>query len=295
MNNNDFISNQTYRTVKSELENDQPTLQPRKLQIAETEEQTKLTIASNLKALRQTISFTQVQMSQLLDISTSQYKKYESGVEVIRYDITLLLAIKLGYSLSWLFSGTEYEEFFYFPTRKFINNKIIYLSNRLSDEYFKKLCTILHAFTESQSELDIPDSGLSMEDFERAIHENREYTYVMTAGGIKAIRHHMDYTQEQMAELLKISVKTYQEYEKNTQTPKYNIVTAARYNCSIPLPPIDNLKGSHLAKVRKMQNIRISIIEKTLLDIHPNILTSITPIIDSFFDSVRNIPRSQFF
>jgi len=89
-----------YNAVIEHLENN-PTLKIKEniLDFTPYDENAKIHIARNLTNFRKSLSLSQVNMSKLLNISTSQYKKYESGSEVIRWDISLKLALKYGVTI----------------------------------------------------------------------------------------------------------------------------------------------------------------------------------------------------
>ena len=259
------------------------------------DENAKIHIASNLTAFRKRLGLSQAAMCNLLDISTSQYKKYESGSEVIRMDVVHKLSLKYGLPMFDLLARSKYASLLNIDDKYSGLHKVCFYANSLTDEYFEKLCHLLLLFSKTDKSIDITLSGITTKDFDLALEENENHIYISTAEGIRAARHHFNYSQEHMADLMNVSVSTYQEYEKLTQRPRFNMLMPARYVVATGLSPFTVLIGTHYIKIRFMQNCRIEIIKEILCGMDSNVTDEMYPMVDGFIDTVKSLPNSTFF
>lgn len=265
------------------------------IDFANYDENAKIHIASNLTAFRKRLGLSQAGMCQLLDISTSQYKKYESGSEVIRNDIVQKLSLKCGLPMFDLLARSQYAPLLGVDDEYSGLHKVCFYANSLTDEYFEKLCKLLLSFSTLEKEFFVELSNINQHDFELALQENGEAIYIAIGEGIRAARHFFDYSQEQIADLIGVSVSTYQEYEKASQRPRFNMLTPARYVVGTGIPPLVVLCGTHYAKIRFMQNTRIEIIKKILCSMDSNVSHGLYPMVDGFIETVKSLPESTYF
>ncbi len=270
-------------------------IEPRALRLAQHDKDARQSVAANLIRFRKSQKLSQGAFAGLLDVSLSQYKKYESGSESIRLDVAHRLSLKCGMPIFHLLFGTKYAEYLDLPEAFAKFERIWFYANLLTDEYFEKLCRVLLCFTKTQPLIEIPPSGISREDFTASLEENIDDIYLATSYGIKAARVHFELSQEHVAELIDVSLSTYQEYEKPANRPKYSLFVAARYCLCLGINPFHVLLNTHYAKIRQMQNARIDIIQRILDDIDENTLYSLTPTVEGFYETIKDLPDSLFF
>ncbi|VUD69069.1 hypothetical protein TDB9533_04433 [Thalassocella blandensis] len=265
---------------------------PRKLGLSAHDKEARVKVAANLSRFRKSMGMSQSRFAGILDVSLSQYKKYESGSESIRLDVSHRMALKCGMPIFYLLFGTKYAE--YLPLPKFFEsfNRIWFFANLLTDEYFEKLCRVLLCFTNELSEINISPSGVTKDIFDLALDENLNDIYLATSLGIKAAREHFDYSQDFVAETMEVAPCTYQEYEKAANRPKYNIFIAARYCICLGINPFHVLVNTHYMKIRTMQNGRIEIIQRIVEDIGEEKMNALTPIVEGFYEAIKDFPDS---
>jgi len=265
------------------------------IDFASYDENAKIYIASNLTIFRKNFGLSQAGMCELLNISTSQYKKYESGSEVIRTDIVQKLSLKCGIPMFDLMAHSKYAPLLNVDDEYSGLHKVCFYANSLTDTYFEKLCNLLLSFSDLGPSFKIELSGIKTDDFDLALKENNEDIYIAIAEGIRAARHFYDYSQEQIADLIGVSISTYQEYEKASQRPRFNMLTAARYVVGTGISPFTVLIGTHYAKVRFMQNSRIQTIKEILSSLDNEVNDKLYPMVDGFIKTVKSLPHSTYF
>lgn len=254
-------------------------------------------ISRNLISYRKALGFSQEQFGKLINISLSQYKKYESSKEIIRLDVAHRISLKFGYPNFHLLSGSGYDRFLDAPPENGRIRKVCYLSNSLSDDSFTQLCHILWGFRKGALgiPLNIVPSGISRKTFEAALEENENTIYIAIADGIRALRKHLELSQSEVAELMDVSLNTYIEYEKANQRPRFNFLTSVHYILAMGIHPFYVLQGTYFFQIRKMQNYRIQTLLNILNVIPENVFDQLTPLIDGFFESIHNLPNAVYF
>lgn len=264
--------------------------------LSEHDAESRKYVAKNLTEFRKNLRLSQSKLACLLNVSLSQYKKYETASETIRLDVAQRLSLKCGLPIFMLLKGSKYAEFINLPNDYEDFDLIWFYANSVTDKYFKKLCEILLCFTREEGQsIVLENSGVSAEDFVLAIEENHDEIYYAIAQGIKAARHHFNVSQEQVAYSLEVSLSAYQEYEKPTSRPRFNLFVPARYTIGTNLNPFVVLVGTHYARIRKMQNSRIETIQKILADIEPEVLACLPPLVEGFYETVKSLSGSLYF
>ena len=286
-----------YESVMNVLRGSEVEIRPAIHSFSKYDVHIKNTIARNLMTLRKDLGYSQLHFSKLIEVSLSQYKKYEAAAEIIRLDVAHRIALKLGYPIFHLFNGSPYDQFLDVPPENRRLRKLCYFSNSLTDAYFSQLCKILSTFSRAggSAGIDAPHSGLVEQDFERALEENHTSIYTAIGEGIRAVRHYLDMSQESAAGHMGVALKTYREYEKASQRPRFNMLASAHYIIGMGVHPFYVLYGTHFVKVRKMQNSRIEVLIGIAQSIDSEVLTELGPLIDGFFESIRNLPNAQFY
>ena len=265
---------------------------PRHLDLAVHDKDARQKVAANLLRFRKSQGMSQSRLAGILDVSLSQYKKYESGTESIRLDVSHRMALKCGMPIFYLLFGTKYAE--YLPLPKFFESfdRIWFFANLLTDEYFEKLCRVLLCFADKPHDIVFPKSGVTKEIFDLALEENQNEIYLATSLGIKAAREHFDLSQDYVAETMEVALSTYQEYEKAANRPKYNIFIAARYCICLGINPFHVLVNTHYFKVRNMQNQRIEVIQQIVEALGEETLNALTPVVEGFYEAIKDFPDS---
>lgn len=87
-----------------------------------------------IRDLREDSDFTQTQLGQKLNMSQSQYQKYESGLRTPPIDILIQLANIYGVSLDYIVERTNYKKVVTTEIMNQKNNQLIEYYSRLSSE-----------------------------------------------------------------------------------------------------------------------------------------------------------------
>ena len=271
------------------------TINERRLTLAYHDELTKHHLADNLMRFRRHLLLSQSAMAGLLHVSLSQYKKYESGQEIMRYDVAMRLSLKCGLPNFCLLRGSPYADYIPLPAEYVGFDRVWFYANTLTDTYFNRLCQVLACFIDTPFTPATLKSGVTIEDFDGALAESEDRIYLAIAQGIRALRDHLGFSQEYVAECMDVSLSRYQEYERATTRPRFNLLVAARYGIAMGINPFHVLVGTKFAKVRTMQNARIAAIQEIVQHVDDDTIHSFMPMVEGFYSSVKNLPNAIYF
>lgn len=280
-----------YTAVEKFLAEHKIQLTPRLIDFSGIESEARKALAENLGTYRKSVNLSQTDMARILGISLSQYKKYESGAEILRIDLAQKWSLRFNTPVFYLLQGSGYGKYLAGNDRDSRFNFIWFLANSLTDEYFRKLVDMLRLFTRTPSAAKMPKpSGITPSVIKEATDEIESKMYIAIAYGMQAIRKWFGYSQEEFAELMGVSLSTYQQYERPTITPRFNIFFAARCAVSLGIDPLITIEGTRFAQVRHMQNARMALIRQIVADIDEAQLTPLKPLVQGFADMARLIP-----
>jgi transcriptional regulator with XRE-family HTH domain len=251
-------------------------------------------LAHNLGLYRKSVNLSQTDMAKILGISLSQYKKYESGTDILRIDLAQKWSLRFSTPVFYLLQGSGYGKQLAGNDGDSRFNFIWFLANSLTDEYFARLIDMLRLFSKQpRSSKALEPSGITREDVAKVMEEIESTMYIAIAYGMQAIRKWFSYSQEQFAELMGISLATYQQYEKPTMKPRFNIFFAARCVMSLGINPLIAIAGTKFAQVRRMQDARMALIRETVSDIDEQQLLRLKPLVNGFADMAKQIPGAM--
>lgn len=188
-------------------------------------------IGVNLRDYRLSVGHTQQKHAKLMGVSLSQYRKYETGVDIPRYHTACRWGMATGASFYNLLLNTPYQELL--PSHLVAWKLIPFgkLVGRLSDSAYLGLVRMVGSLEFTQ-EIIIPkplDSDLGCVDFALAFDELETESYAMNSLNIRLLRQSRHYSQEQMAELLGVNINTYRNYETSALAPKFSMLFAVRF------------------------------------------------------------------
>jgi len=161
--------------------------------------------------------------------------------------------------------------------------------------YFEKMCDLLLSFSNFDSSFEMKPFHMTANDFNLAWEENEKHIYIALGEGLRAMRHFYDCSQEKFANLIGVSISTYQEYEKASQRPRFNMLAGAHFVAGTSIPPLCVLIGTHYCKIRFMQTNRVQIIQNILSSVDKEVTDNINPMIDGFIKTARSLPESTYF
>lgn len=263
---------------------------PHLIDFSGIEEGARKALADNLCMYRKSVNLSQTQMARIFDISLSQYKKYESGTEILRVDLAQKWSLRFCVPFFYLLQGSGYGKNLAGGTDSRLNF-IWFLANSLTDAYFSKLIDVLCLFTQKPRARKPPEpNGITRADLKKVIEEIDSEMYIAIAYGMQAIRKYFGGSQEQFAELMGVSISTYQQYEKPTMKPRFSIFIAARYGMGTGINPLAATAGTLYARVRRMQNERMALIREIVSDIDEEQLPRLKPLINGFSGMAKLTP-----
>jgi len=243
----------------------------------------------NLESIRRNAGLTIVQMARKLAISPSQYKKYARGIESIRADQGQLLAINVGAFPHQLNYGTVYSldmqhrmmdnrryrhwlGLLRSPTYDFLN----LVSKIESNPYLKTPKWQLYKLVEHE---------LATEEIPKEVSQN---FYRATAIAMKEFRGVCGISQNDMAELLQVSLSSYQRYESLKRQPRYSVIIAIRFFWATRIDPLELLRLSKVFQVRSIQNQRLGYL-KELFVLNNNQQLDLTQQFEEYRHQVRTV------
>ncbi|HEX5056271.1 MAG TPA: helix-turn-helix transcriptional regulator [Gammaproteobacteria bacterium] len=280
-----------YAAVETFLAEQKVQITPRLIDFPAIEAEARKILADNLCLSRKSVNLSQSSMARIFGISLSQYKKYESGREVLRIDLAQKWALRFSRPVFYLLQGSGYGRYLAGSDGDDRFEFIWFLANSLTDEYFSKLIDLLCLFTQKAPFGKRPEpSGITHDMVKEVIDEIETKMYIAIAYGMQAVRKWFGYSQEQFAELMGISLSTYQQYEKPTMKPRFNIFFAARCVISMGINPLVTIAGTRFARIRHMQNARMALIREVVAGIGPEQLERLRPLIKGFAETVKQIP-----
>lgn len=283
--------NPYYAAVEKFLADHKIQLTPRLVDFSAIETEARNALAHNLSSSRKSVNLSQTDMARILGVSLSQYKKYETGAEILRVDQAQKWSLRFNTPVFYLLQGTGYGKYLAGSEADNRFNFIWFLANSLSDDYFRKLIDMLCLFIQKPAARKMLEpSGITREVIKEVIEEIENEIYIAIAHGMQAVRKFFGYSQEQFAELMGVSLTTYQQYEKLTMTPRFNIFFAARCAVSMGINPLVTIAGTKFAKVRHMQNARMALIRELVADIGEQQLAQLKPLVNGFAEMAKQIP-----
>lgn len=228
-------------------------------------------IGANLKAYRQKFSFTQQHQANLMGVSLSQYRKYESGIDTPRYHTACRWGMSTGASIYHLLLNTPYEKLL---PEYLVAWKLIPFGNviaRLTDRAYLGLVTLVRTLQFTR-EIVIPghlDSDVGSIDIDKAFAELEHNSYAMISLNLRLFRENRAYSQEQMSELLGININTYRNYENAKLAPKFSMLFAIRFFMVFGCHMSALMPDSLFCKYLKQFLQRISYLAPTLYKVSP--------------------------
>lgn len=260
------------------------------------EQRTKAAIATNMASNRKLANLSQAQVAKSLGVSLSQYKKYEAGLDTMRVDIAQRWGMIFTQPIFHLLKGSEFEK--HLPIIHYDNelNYLWCLANSLTDEHFAIFLNTLIPYSGGKhaDAKKFSNSGITHEKIGLVINECQEEIYIAIAYGLRAMRDYFCWCQEHVAELIDVSLSTYQEYEKPEPYPRFSLLVAARFTVATQVDPLIILGATEYSQVRQMQNQRLELVRQVINDIDPVLFLQIRPLIDGFAKSVKRIPDATF-
>lgn len=230
-------------------------------------------MGKNFRSVRTRLGMSQQGMASLLDLSLSQYRRYENGDDLPKLNNSMRWSLETGIPTQWLFYQTCYSDLFdieirneWIPLLFFINNAEPYT--------LKAFQTVLYNLSsEKVPHALIPYDRDKLMNCRQLIGE--EYVKIISER-LKAFRKKMKMTQEDLAEKVNISILTYRGYETPEKAVQFSINMAMRFWRVTNVNPIEMTKGSWVYLYRKQQRHNLEILVPIFRQLNADQLVLIT-------------------
>jgi transcriptional regulator with XRE-family HTH domain len=220
-------------------------------------------MACSLLQVRKARGLTQSAMAQNLGLSLGQWKKYESGAEVLRSDTAVRWCLQTGVSFYRLFCDSGYRP--HMP-RSLCQKSLDRISQRIctlpSDQVESLIHTIAATFGVGLRQSCKVNPHAIGAQYEIARADLDENFYLYLGRGFKHYRAQHGYTQEAFANLLSVSMSSYQQYEKESSTPRFGVNILANFAMLSGLSPMSLLGTSPIGEMMAAYDERIALFRR---------------------------------
>lgn len=229
---------------------------PRTVDFRELDKNLSSLCGDNLRQLRVELGWTQEQASQNLGICVSQYRKYERGEDFMKMGRAAILMQRTGVPFTFLFARSRYTPEFGDMAVSADMLPFQILCGTADDSQF-------HAYALQVSGLlpgadALPDSLFQAGwPQEHQVVADIDSYYEMVARGLRNLRAVLGLTQENLADLLNLNVRTYTQYERERCPSQFNILQALHLWIATGVRPLWATYGTAFYEMRVLQHRRM--------------------------------------
>lgn len=216
-------------------------------------------IGQNLRSVRTQLGLAQRGLSERMQISLSQYRKYEAGQDLPRLHSALLWSIETGLPTHWLFYGTPYQQWLQLPFRP-TWTPVLYFVNRAPDWALQALHAVLSGLLPDQ--LDSANPFISLDDSRRQLSGQllRDPYYRAVSEKLRDYRRSKGMSQETAARLMGVSQAAYRKYETPELCPHYSVNMIMRFWMAHGTSPLALSTETPVYRYRQAQNSNFSVL-----------------------------------
>ncbi|GHD62206.1 helix-turn-helix transcriptional regulator [Jeongeupia chitinilytica] len=223
-------------------------------------------IGKSLSEFRKCLKKGQSDMAAYFDVSVSQYRKYEAGIDIPKMHSAARWSAITGAPLPLLFKHTAYARFF--PTEELQCRRYFSFVAKSSDREFYSVLSLVSGKSGFGSEMPPHDREL---EFELALEDVIHHYYYRVAKNIEAIQHHHQISRSEMSFLLGISSNTYARYITRPNEISIPIVFYARAHAALGIKTSWAETGkTFYALVNKRRKDRTALLENILQHLAPD-------------------------
>ncbi len=242
------------RSVRSEVLR---SFRPRTVDFEELDDNLLTICGENLRQLRNELGWTQAQSGAVMSVSASQYRKYERGMDFMKMGRAALYMQQTGVPFTFLFARSQYTAQF---GNMAVSSDLLpfqILCGTATNAQFRAYCHQLSGFAPGAAA--IPEA-LDNADWpeKQAVTADINGYYRMVARGLRNLRDVLGLTQENLADLLNLNVRTYSQYECGSSPSHFNIVQALHLWIATGVPPLWATYGTAFYQMRILQHKRMA-------------------------------------
>lgn len=216
-------------------------------------------IGTNLRSVRSHLGLGQRDLSERMQVSLSQYRKYEAGRDLPRLHSALLWSIETGLPTHWLFYGSRYQQWLQLPFRP-AWTPVLYFANRAPDWALAALHSVLTGLLK----VDSPDDNpfISVDQQRRALSAQlvRDPYYRAIAEKLRDFRMQHGLSQDGVARQMGISQAAYRKYETPELCPHYSVNLIMRFWMATGVSPLSLSTETPVYRYREVQNRNFAIL-----------------------------------
>ncbi|WP_158269226.1 helix-turn-helix domain-containing protein [Saccharospirillum sp. MSK14-1] len=217
------------------------------------EDNLSLQIGQNLRMVRTSLGLGQRDLSERIQVSLSQYRKYEAGQDLPRLHSAMLWSLETGLPTHWLFYGTPYQQWLKLPFKP-TWIPVLYFTNRAPEWALEALHSVIKGLLR---EYDSPENPLASLDLLRDSLSHqllRDPYYRSIAERLREYRSAQGMSRETVAQLMGISTAAYRKYETPELCPQYSVNMIMRFWMAIGRSPLELSIETPIYLYRQIQN-----------------------------------------
>lgn len=238
---------------------------------------------ANLRWIRRTLGWSQQDSAQAMDVSVSQYRKYERGQDFARMSGTARFMLASGVPFPYQFVGTGYEYLFE-PLH--VRADLLSLQafcGRCDEVAFNTLVGLLSRLLNRQ--LPVPEDLKNLRP-PRPDELGREVDgyYRLAADALRQFRELVGLTQETLANLLQVCQRTLSRYEQPCEEPHFNVVMTLRLWAATGVAPLWMTYGTDFFQARMLQHRRMGYLCELMDGADPELIPELTKLVQSLMN-----------
>lgn len=213
-------------------------------------------IGQNLRSVRSHLGLGQRVLSERMQVSLSQYRKYEAGQDLPRLHSALLWSIETGLPTHWLFYGSRYQQWLRLPFRP-AWIPVLYFVNRAPSWALQALHSVLNGLLgETENEAN-PLVSIAQMRSSLGGQLLRDPYYRAVSEKLRDFRQQLGMSQEEVARLMGVSQAAYRKYETPELCPRYSVNMIMRFWMATGTSPLALSTETPVYQYREAQNANL--------------------------------------
>lgn len=216
-------------------------------------------IGQNLRSVRSHLGLGQSRLCDRMQVSLSQYRKYEAGQDLPRLHSALLWSLETGLPTHWLFYGTRYQQWLQLPFKP-AWTPVLYFMNRAPDWALEALHSVLRGLLRDYSEDSNPFTSVA--ELRSALSAGllRDPYYRSVSELLRDFRVARGESQEEVARRMGVSLTAYRKYETPELCPHYSVNMIMRFWMATGTSPLSLSKATPVYLYRQAQNANFAVL-----------------------------------
>lgn len=236
--------------------------------------------SKNLRYIRKKMGWNQVEIARLMAVSPSQYRKYESGEDIISSQNAAVFVQRSGIPYQYFFWNSGYHYLFRTDILDIRLIKLQAYACVCSNQQFICLFSFLKDITGKQS---ISDHAFCTKKAEQNMPTGEFYNYKVVGTNLKEFRHITKLTQEELSEALGVSTNTISNYESTKKASNFSSKIALRFWVAFGIAPIWLTYGSPFFAISQQYDSRLKLLSKLTIGLSDKELNDVMEIMHLYW------------